>query len=185
MNKLSRRQFLQATGMGGAVLALAACAPVSQAPAESAAPGVEVTEIDWWTVAGADVGSEEDQRAWLDAFHASEAGKGVKVNATFLPDDGFSEKMTTVLGTGAGAPDVTTFWSADWFPQATDLRDLIARDNLDINMYSKVHFDTRCRFGEEVIGLPIGVGATMYFYNATLFEEKGLSAPAWGYTMQP
>lgn len=184
MNKLSRRQFLQATGMGGAVLALAACAPVSQAPAESAAPGVEVTEIDWWTVAGADVGSEEDQRAWLDAFHASEAGKGVKVNATFLPDDGFSEKMTTVLGTGAGAPDVTTFWSADWFPQATDLRDLIARDNLDINMYSKVHFDTRCRFGEEVIGLPIGVGATMYFYNATLFEEKGLSAPAWGYTMQ-
>lgn len=58
MNKLSRRQFLQATGMGGAVLALAACAPVSQAPAESAAPGVEVTEIDWWTVAGADVGSE-------------------------------------------------------------------------------------------------------------------------------
>lgn len=186
MNRLSRRQFLQVAGMGGTALALAACAPVSPSSGGSAAaePAGAVTEIDWWTVAGADVGNEEDQRAWLDAFHASEASKGVKVNATFLPDDGFSEKMTTVLGTGAGVPDVSTFWSADWFPQATDLRDLIARDGLDINMYSKVHFDTRCRFGEEIIGLPIGVGATMYFYNTALFEEKGLTKPEWGYTMQ-
>ncbi len=188
-HKLSRRDFLKTASLTTAGLVLVACAPVSpsstgSSAAPDASPATEVTEIEWWTVAGADVGNEDDQRAWLDAFHASEAGKGVKVNATFLPDDGFSEKMTTVLGTGAGAPDVSTFWSADWFPQATDLRDLIARDGVDINMYSKVHFDSRCRFGEEIIGMPIGVGATMYFYNQTLFEEKGLAAPEWGYTMQ-
>ena len=183
-HKLSRRKFLQATGVTTAGLALAACVPVSPSTGSSAAPDAAVAEIEWWTVAGADVGTEEDQRAWLDAFHASEASEGVQVNATFLPDDGFSEKMTTVLGTGAGAPDVTTFWSADWFPQATDLTGLIERDGVDIDMYSKVHFDSRCRFGEEIIGLPIGVGATMYFYNQTLFADKGLAAPEWGYTMQ-
>ena len=183
--KLSRREFLQAAGIATSGIALIACAPVA-APGggASSAPDAALTEIDWWTVAGADVGTEEDQRAWLDAFHASEASEGVQVNATFLPDDGYSEKMTTVLGTGAGQPDVATFWSADWFPQAVDLTELIARDGVDIDMYSKVHFDSRCRFGEQIIGMPIGVGATMYFYNNALFTEKGLATPEWGYTMQ-
>lgn len=180
---LSRRAFLQYTGATAAGLALGACAPAAT-PTAVPATTAPATEIDWWTVAGADVGDEPTQRAWLDAFHATEVGKRVKVNATFLPDDGFSEKMTTVLGTGSGVPDVSTFWNDGWFPQALDLRSLIERDKLDINMYSKVHFDTRCRFGEEIIGLPIGVGATMYFYNQTLFEEKGLKMPEWGYTMQ-
>ena len=185
-SKLSRREFLQAAGVSATGLVLVACAPVSQAPGGSSdnATAADVVEIDWWTVAGADVGTEEDQRAWVDAFHASEAGQGVRVNATFLPDDGYSEKMTTVLGTGAGLPDVATFWSADWFPQATDLTSFLERDGVEVDMYSKIHFDTRCRFGDQIIGLPIGVGATMYFYNSTLFGEKGLAAPEWGYTMQ-
>ena len=90
--KLSRREFLQAAGIATSGIALVACAPVA-APGggASSAPDAALTEIDWWTVAGADVGTEEDQRAWLDAFHASEASEGVQVNATFLPDDGYSE----------------------------------------------------------------------------------------------
>jgi multiple sugar transport system substrate-binding protein len=183
LNTLSRRAFLQYAGYTTAGLALGACTPAAT-PTAVPATAVPVTEIDWWTVGGADVGDEPTQRAWLDAFQASEAGKTVKVNATFLPDDGFSEKMTTVLGTGSGVPDVTTFWSADWFPQAEDLRTYIDRDKVDLGMYSKVHFDSRCRYGEQIIGMPIGVGATMYFYNETLFGEKGLKAPEWGYTMQ-
>ncbi len=182
MNRIpmSRRAFLKYAGLTGAGLALSACTPAAT-PAPTAVPA---TDIDWWTVAGADVGDEPTQRAWLEAFQKTAIGQRVKVNATFLPDDGFSEKMTTVLGTGSGVPDVTTFWNDGWFPQAEDLRPYIARDGLDINMYSKVHFDTRCRFGDQIIGLPIGVGATMYFYNQTLFDEKGLTKPAWGYTMQ-
>jgi multiple sugar transport system substrate-binding protein len=185
-NKISRREFLKYTSLATAGLALSACTPAAtQAPPTTAATQRPTIDIDWWTVAGADVGDEQSQRAWVAEFQQkAEAGQWVKVNATFLPDDGFSEKMTTVLGTGSGVPDVTTFWNADWFPQALDLRDYIQRDGIDINMYSKVHFDSRCRFGEQIIGLPIGVGATMYFYNQTLFEEKGLPTPTWGYTMQ-
>ena len=187
-SRISRRTFLKYTGVTAAGLGLAACAPpATQVPPTSAPAATQppAATIDWWTVAGADVGDEPTQRGWVAEFQKSApASKWVTVNATFLPDDGFSEKMTTVLGTGSGVPDVTTFWDDSWFPQALDLRDLIARDGVDINMYSKVHFDTRCRFKDEIIGLPVGVGATMYFYNRDMFDKAGLKYPEWGYTMQ-
>ena len=92
--------------------------------------------------------------------------------------------MTTVLGTGTGVPDVVTIVINTRFPAASDLRDLIARDKVDINQYAKTFFDSRCRYGERIIGLPITVGATMYFYNKAMFDAKVLKYPEWGYTMQ-
>lgn len=181
--QLNRRTFLQYSGMSLAGLMLAACAPVAVQQGASSGGGA-VTDVNWWTVSGADVGNEEDQRALVAAFMASDASKGLNVVPTFLPDDGFSEKMNAVLATGAGVPDVTTFWDAGWFPQALDLSERIASDGLDIGMYSPIHFDTRCRFGDEIIGLPIGVGATMYFYNRDMFDKAGLKYPEFGYTMQ-
>jgi len=156
--------------------------PPTAVPKPTAVPPTArpVTTIDWWTVAGADVGNEADQRALAAEFQKSPSGSWVTLKQTFLPDDGFSEKMNTVLGTGSGVPDVTTFWDAGWFPQATDLREYIARDKVDIAQYSKVHFDSRCRFGDKIIGLPIGVGATIYYYNTALLAEKGIKTPEWG-----
>lgn len=205
-NQLTRRDFLRASALVAAGFIANACAPAPTAtpvpptaapkptdapkpaattiPPTTAPTARPATTIDWWTVAGADVGNQADQEALVAEFAKSPAASWVKVKQTFLPDDGFSEKMNTVLGTGSGVPDVTTFWDAGWFPQATDLREYIARDKVDINMYSKVHFDSRCRFGDKIIGLPIGVGATMYFYNTTLFDEKGIKYPEWGYTME-
>lgn len=199
--KLSRRDFLRLTGVAAAGAVATACAaPTTEAPKPTSAPVATsapaatavpptaaptarpVVTADWWTVAGADVGNQADQEALVAEYLKSESGSWAKVKATFLPDDGYSEKMTTVLGTGSGAPEVATLWNDGWFPAATDLRERIAKDKMDINMYSKVHFDTRCRFGEQIIGLPIGVGATMYFFNKTLFEKAGLKEPAWGYT---
>jgi len=182
------------TTTGGATSAPAPAstsAPATAAGAGNATAGaptaamtaMRVTgNVDWWTVAGADIGSQPDQEAFVAEFGKSPAGAGVKVKPTFLPDDGFSEKMTTVLATGSGVPDVSTFFNGDWFPQATDLRDYIARDKVDLTQFSKIHFDTRCRFGDKIIGMPIGVGATMYYYNTTLLEKAGLKAPEWGYT---
>lgn len=188
---LSRRRLLGYAGAMSAALALEACGAgsatstpsgttakptaVAGAPTAAATTTTRVAgNADWWTVAGADVGNQPDQEALVAEFQKSPAGASVKVKPTFLPDDGFSEKMTTVLATGSGVPDVTSIVNADWFPQATDLKDYIARDTVDLNQFSKIHFDTRCRFGDKIIGLPIGVGATMYFYNTTLFEKAGL-----------
>ena len=209
-DQFTRREFLRAGSLAALGLIAAACSPAATPTAEPTKPPAQATSappaptatttprpttaptatprpvstIDWWTVAGADVGNEADQRAMLAEFQKSAAGQWVNVKATFLPDDGFSEKMTTVLGTGTGVPDVTTFWDAGWFPQATDLREYIARDKVDINMYNKIHFDSRCRFGDKIIGLPIGVGATMYYYNTAMFDKAGLKYPDWGYTME-
>jgi multiple sugar transport system substrate-binding protein len=91
--------------------------------------------------------------------------------------------MTTVMGSGVGVPDVSSIVSADWFPAAEDLRPYIARDKVDINIYSKEHFDSRCYYGDKIIGLPTAIGATMYFYNTALFDAKGIKYPEWGYTM--
>ncbi len=172
----------------GGAAATSAPAATTAGSAAAGAPTAATTatkaagNVDWWTTAGADIGSQPDQEAFVAAFQKSAAGATVKVKPTFLPDDGFSEKMTTVLATGSGVPDVSTFFNGDWFPQATDLRDYIARDKVDLNQFSKIHFDTRCRFGDKIIGMPIGVGATMYYYNTTLFDKAGLKAPQWGYT---
>lgn len=134
---LSRREFLRASVLTAAGLVAASCVPAPTAipvpptavpavkptdlpkPAATAVPPTAVpptarpvSTIDWWTVAGADVGNEADQRALAAEFQKSASGSWVTVKQTFLPDDGFSEKMNTVLGTGSGVPDITTFWDA-------------------------------------------------------------------------
>ena len=192
---MSRRSMLKLVGGSGLALAATACAAVAPAaptaaPATAApvvptaVPAKPITTVDWWTVTSADIGSQAQQEALIAEFNKLSAKTGAMVKPTFLPDDGFSEKMTTVLGTGTGVPDVSTIVVDSWFPAASDLRDLIARDTVDINQYAKTFFDTRCRFGEKIIGLPITVGATMYFYNKAMFDAKGLKYPEWGYTMQ-
>ena len=202
--KISRRDFVKATAVGSGAVLLAACAPAAAPPTAvpTAVPAAAatvptpvlptavpptarpVTTIDWWTVPGPEFGNEAGIKTFLAEYQKSASGSWVTVRPTFLPDDGYSEKINTVLGTGSGVPEIAAFWDAGWFPQAIDLRDYIARDKVDINIYSKVHFDSRCLFGDKIIGLPVGVGATMYYYNTTLLAEKGIKTPEWGYTMQ-
>ena len=112
------------------------------------------------------------------------AGESVKVNLTAVPESGYDDKMNTALATGSGLPDVGVISNADWFPKIADLRSYISRDKIDLGMYSKSHFDIHCRFLDQIIALPMGIGATMYFYNTTLLDQKGVKAPQWGYTME-
>lgn len=211
---ISRRAMLKMLGGSAATLAAAACGgqaaaptaapakptaapaaptaaptaappkPTAAPPQPTAVPTKPPVTVDWWTVASADVGTQPQQEAMVAEFNKLAAKTSAQVKPTFLPDDGFSEKMTTVLGTGTGVPDVATIVIDAWFPAALDLRKYIERDKIDLNQYAKIFFDTRCRFGEKIIGLPITTGATMYFYNKALFDENGLKYPDWGYTMQ-
>jgi ABC-type glycerol-3-phosphate transport system substrate-binding protein len=190
-SRMTRRKFLYASGAAATGLVAAACAPQSASP--SAAPSAAVASgtprapatVDWWTVAGVPEtgGSQEATTQMLNVFKQTAAGQWVTPKPNFLPDDGFSEKMTTVMGSGVGVPDVTSIIVANWFPGALDLRPLIARDNLDTKQYSKIHWDTRCLYQDKVIGLPTAVGATMYFYNTSLMDAKSIKYPEWGYTM--
>jgi multiple sugar transport system substrate-binding protein len=171
----------------GASTAATAPAPAatqaSAVPTAQPAAAKQPVTVEFWAMPGTDVGSKEDQESVVALFQKSPAGEAVKVNMTAVPESGYDDKMNTGMATGSGLPDVGTIGNADWFPKLTDLRNYISRDNLNLGQYSKSHFDIHCRFLDQIIALPTGIGATMYFYNTTLLDQKGVKAPQWGYTM--
>lgn len=142
----------------------------------------EPVMIEWWTVASEEF-DEAVQRALVDQFNASQSE--IVVNMTLLPPDGYDERMQTTLGAGQGAPDVALFWNTNWYPQALDLTEYIEADpDIDPEMYLPGFWNTRVVFGDEIIGLPLGVGANFVMYNKDMFEAAGVPYPEPDWTPQ-
>jgi multiple sugar transport system substrate-binding protein len=193
VHRPTRRQVL--AWVGGTTLSaalLSACAPTSTPPKPTSAPaapaqaapttGARTATVKWWTVPSEDF-DEASQREVVQAFEAKNGS--IKIDVTFLPPNGYDDKMTTALGTGE-APDVAFFWIDAWLPRAMDLTRLIQRDKFDTGQYLKPAWDSWARFGatEKIIGLPLGVGCNFLFYNTELFKQFGVEAPTWGLTIQ-
>jgi multiple sugar transport system substrate-binding protein len=142
----------------------------------------EPVTIEWWTVASEEF-DEEVQRALVDKFNAEHPD--IQVNMTLLPPDGYDERMQTTLGAGQGAPDVALFWNTNWYPQALDLTEFIEADeNIDPEMYLPGFWNTRVVFKDEIIGLPLGVGANFVMYNKDMFDAAGIPYPEADWTVQ-
>lgn len=136
--------------------------------------------LEWWTVDSEEY-SEAAQRAMAAQFEAE--NPGIKVNVTVLPESGFTDKMTTTLGAGEGAPDVAFFWDNNWFPQALDLTSYLENDpNVKRDTYLPGFFDTRAVWQDKVVGLPLGVGANFVMYNKDLFDAAGIAYPTADWT---
>lgn len=199
--RMSRRQFLRMSGLAALGLSAAACAQSptptpappakataatttttapAAAPSATPAPRQPVT-IKWWTVPSEEY-SEQAQRKLVDAFHAAQSA--VRVDISVLPESGFTDKMTTALGSGSGAPDVAFFWNINWLPQALDLGPFIAKDNFDTSMYIKGFWDTRTQYKNTTVGLPLGVGANFVMYNQKVYDEMGVKPPDTNVTAQ-
>mgnify|MGYP005849703795 CR=1 FL=1 len=141
-----------------------------------------VVTIEWWSVASEEY-SEEAQRGLVEAFEAEHPN--IKVNLTILPESGFTEKMTTTLGAGEGAPDVAFFWDNNWFPQALDLTPYIEADpDLGPETYFEGFWNTRAVWGDKIVGLPLGVGANFVMYNKDVFDAAGVAYPTEGWTTE-
>lgn len=142
----------------------------------------EPVVIEWWTVASEEF-DEAVQRALVDQFNAEHTN--IQVNMTLLPPDGYDERMQTTLGAGQGAPDVALFWNTNWYPQALDLTALIESDpDIDPEMFLPGFWNTRVVFGEEIIGLPLGVGGNFVMYNKDMFDAAGVAYPEANWTPQ-
>src|SRR5712692_5240814 len=206
--RTTRRQALRWLGGATGIALLAACAPSAPstppAPAQTAAPASAAKPaataaaqpaattgpatvsknsiVKWWTTPSEDF-SEAAQRAMAAAFEAKTPN--IKIEQTFLPADGYDQKVTTALGTGEG-PDVMFFWTDGWLPKALDLSKLIQRDKFDISQYNEAAWNSWAKYGtsEKVIGLPLGVGANFMFYREDLFKQFGATPPQWGVTME-
>jgi multiple sugar transport system substrate-binding protein len=140
----------------------------------------DTVTIEWWSVSSEEY-SEEVQRALVDAFEAEHPN--IKVNLTILPESGFTDKMTTTLGAGEGAPDVAFFWDSNWYPQALDLTPYIEADpNLGPETYLEGFWNTRAVWQDKIVGLPLGVGANFVMYNKDVFDEAGVDYPTADWT---
>jgi multiple sugar transport system substrate-binding protein len=145
-----------------------------------AAQAQDVVTLEWWTVDSEEY-SEQAQRDMAAAFEAE--NPGIKVNVTVLPESGFTEKMTTTLGAGVGAPDVAFFWDNNWFPQALDLTPYIEADaEVKPEIYLPNFWATRAVWQDKIVGLPLGVGANFVMYNRDLFDAAGLAYPTEDWT---
>jgi multiple sugar transport system substrate-binding protein len=142
----------------------------------------EPVTIEWWTVASEEF-DEAVQRALVEKFNAEHTD--IQVNMTLLPPDGYDERMQTTLGAGQGAPDVALFWNANWYPQALDITEYLEADpDLSPDMYLPGFWNTRVTFGEEIIGLPLGVGANFVMYNKDMFDAAGVAYPEADWTTE-
>lgn len=141
----------------------------------------EIVTIEWWTVSSEEY-SEEAQAGMVAQFEAEHPN--IQVNMTVLPSSGFSEKMTTALGAGEGAPDVAFYWDSNWWPEAMDLTPFIEADeSFDPSMYFPGYWNTRAVWGDVVVGLPLGVGANFVMYNKDIFDEVGVAYPTEDWTV--
>jgi len=140
----------------------------------------DTVTIEWWSVNSEEY-SEDVQRALVDAFEGEHPN--INVNLTILPESGFTDKMTTTLGAGQGAPDVAFFWDSNWYPQALDLTPYIEADpDLGPETYLEGFWTTRAVWQDKIVGLPLGVGANFVMYNKDVFDEAGVDYPTADWT---
>lgn len=140
----------------------------------------EPVTIEWWTVNSEEY-DEAVQRALVEKFNSEHPN--IQVNMTLLPSAGYDERMQTTLGAGQGAPDVALFWNTNWYPQALDLTEFIEADpDIDPEMYLPGFWNTRVVWNDEIVGLPLGVGANFVMYNKDMFDAAGAEYPEADWT---
>ena len=140
----------------------------------------DVVTLKWWTVNSEEY-TAEVQNALARKFE--EDHPNIKVDVTVLPSSGFGQKMNTALAAGEGGPDLAFFWNTNWYPKALDLKPFIEKDGFDTSMYIDGFWNTRAVAGDKIVGLPLGVGASIVMYNKDMFDAAGVPYPENDWTV--
>lgn len=120
----------------------------------------------------------------IDAFEA--ANPGISVTLDQLPPDQYYTRLDAALGAGEG-PDV--MWQssrATFYVEGGALRPLdefIARDGLDLSAYNPT-ITALYNLGGAQYGVPKDFDARVVIYNATVFEELGVTPPSAGWNWE-
>lgn len=179
---VSRRQFLQISGMSLAAIGLAACAPAAPQPsgeAGGAAPADEVVEISFMGWGG--VGEDEGVKAAIEVFE--EEQPNIKVIWMHTPEN-YSEKFLSNVAAGTPA-DTGFIYSTDYFTFIRDglLLDITDYMEMDPLLGREDYFiqpqeSERCTVEGRWYGIGSCWVAPHIYYNADLFEAEGIEPPS-------
>ncbi len=108
--QLSRRAFLQATGVGLGALALAACGPSNSAEQAQgggeAAPSTEGVTLTYWTVLTANVAATLQSYGELTCYQELEQITGVKLEFQHAPDNPQATEAFNLMIASGQFPDI-------------------------------------------------------------------------------
>jgi multiple sugar transport system substrate-binding protein len=191
MSKVSRRQFLHwATVVSGGA-ALAACASPTQEPDAASSnteqsttdnnpPAAETVTVSWWN---------PDHITWQKGYEdiaalVTEKYPHINVKINNVPEEGFAEKVTSMIAADDG-PDVWAwFYSVDTAKRGfmAPLDKYIQADNIDMD---KLWFPI-CKLRGEYDGKHYGTPRDGFWnalvYNKDLFDQFGVDYPQAGWT---
>jgi len=178
---LSRRQFLQATAGGAALLGLAGCvAPVALPVQNSSGAGAAAKAVDEIRVL---VVGDPFQFALEKIIGSFTEQTGVKVNLESLSYDALNARLAASFVSGSSDADVVTvdqMWNSQYYDNQwiVALDDFIKRD-ADINLgdfIPEVLYSLNTWRG-HVVTLPIAAYAQGTMYRTDVFDTLGLTPP--------
>lgn len=184
---VSRREFLRIGGLGGGALLLAACGTVQQpAPAEEAdatqpaggtsnTSGGAKTTLQFWTPGGSPTFCNAHNQIAQGYERQNQNVDMAKVNC--FAGDNFVEALLARVAAG-NPPDATILWDT---PVSLGARGSL--EQLDSYMQTARYAQAEnwpenvlasCQFGGRTYGLPVTAGTYGIWYNAEMFEKKGI-----------
>lgn len=148
---------------------------------------------------GGDGGTSADGQVTIDFFHRwpnepkntffaelvaefESQNPDIKVNVESVLNDAYKDKIKVVAGSSS-SPDVMFSWSGTFIKELVDggnvmsLNDFLA-ENPDV---AERYYESQMgpfNFDGEQYALPIGMHAKQFFYDADVFADLGLDAPA-------
>lgn len=158
-------------------LALTACGGSSDDSTTAAGGSTDLTWGMW-------IGSTADQDAWQAVADSVAEDTGITLTIQGAPWADYWTKLSTTI-TSNEAPCVVSIQSlraAQFVDGLLPLDDLIASSDLNLADFDEGAL-SNLNIGGSQYGLPYDNGPVILFYNADLFAQAGVDAPAPGWTV--
>ena len=167
---------LLAAACGGAAETSSGDAASGDAASDAGGGGGEPVEIDWWHIQN----NDPDKSNWQDMADAyMEEHPNVTININVMENEAYKAALQTNLQSG-DVPDLFQSWGGGGLRQQVDaglVRDITDLSADWIDRFSPAAVGVHQVDGTQY-GIPYNAGVFGFWYNADLFEEAGLDAPA-------
>jgi multiple sugar transport system substrate-binding protein len=188
---MSRRDFLRASSLSVAGLALAACVAPGAAPStgtsNEAAPAGEKTTVRFH----ARIGQQEDTLYDMQIPKFMEENPEIEIVKESFPGAEYNAKVSTMLAgntlgdaawSALGGATINFMWAQNI---VAPIDDLVASNSIDLTQWYEGCIKAITVEG-NLLGLPFKShpGLAVIYYNQTAFEAAGLDLPVAGWTQE-